>query len=112
MDDDYLHPIISLKAALAAWVMGGIMHSSPPGCFFCTHTLALRIVMLDSFESYLIGGAIALVLPYVRMPQYIAEKTLLPQLLKYCEVETYTDVLSRNCSRVPIGPVTISTRDD
>ena len=37
--------------------------------------------MLDFFEAYLEGKVIAIVPLYVRIPQYIAEKTLLLQLL-------------------------------
>ena len=49
--------------------------------------------MLDFFEAYVEG--IAIVPPYVHMNQYIAEKTLLLQLLERQEGETGPDVMSR-----------------
>ena len=51
--------------------------------------------MFDFFEDYLEGKVIAVVPPSVRMPQHIAEKTLLLQLLERREGETASDPLSR-----------------
>ena len=66
--------------------------------------------MLDFFEAYLEGQVIALVPPYVHMPQYIAEKTLLIQLLERSAGQTESDVM--NWSRVRRGPAKTPTRDD
>ncbi|CAI5717700.1 unnamed protein product [Peronospora effusa] len=94
--DDDLRPMIPLEEeALAAWLMGGIVLPSPPGFLVCTHPRATRVAMLDLFEEYLEGKVIALVPPSVRMPQHIAEKTLLLQLLERREGETTSDPLSR-----------------
>uniref|UniRef100_A0AAV1TRX4 Uncharacterized protein n=1 Tax=Peronospora matthiolae TaxID=2874970 RepID=A0AAV1TRX4_9STRA len=94
--DDDLRSMIPLEEeALAAWMMGAIMLQSPPGFLVCTHPRATRVVMLDFFEEYLEGKVIAIVPPYVRMPQYIAEKTLLLQLLERSEGQTESDVMSR-----------------
>ena len=51
--------------------------------------------MLDFFEAYLEGKVIAIFPPYVRRPQYIAEKTLLLKLLERQEGETGPDIMSR-----------------
>ncbi|TDH72030.1 hypothetical protein CCR75_004872 [Bremia lactucae] len=91
-----MRPIIPLEEeALAAWMMSGIVLSSPPEFLVCTHPLATRVVMLDFLETYLKGKVLAIVPPYVRMPNYIAEKTLLLQLLERSEGETDPDVLSQ-----------------
>ena len=80
--DDDLRPMIPLEEeALAAWVMGGIVRPSPPGFLVCTHPRATRVAMLDFSEDYLEGKVIAVAPPSVRMPQHIAEKTMLLQLL-------------------------------
>ena len=50
--------------------------------------------MLDFFKKYLEGKVIAVVPPFVRMTQHIAEKTLLLQLLERCEMDTASDTLS------------------
>ena len=74
-------------------VEGSIVYPYPPGFRVCTHPRATRVVMLDFFEAYVEG--IAIVPPYVHMNQYIAEKTLLLQLLERQEGETGPDVMSR-----------------
>ena len=51
--------------------------------------------MLDFYGDYFEGKIIAVVPPSVRMPQHIAEKTLLLQLLKSREGATAFDPLSR-----------------
>ena len=56
--------------------------------------------MFDFFEDYLEGKVIAVVPPSVRMPQHIAEKTLLLQLLERREGETASDLLSRELVKV------------
>ena len=61
----------------------------------CTHLRATRFAMFDFFEDYLEGKVIAVVPLSVRMPQHIAEKTLLLQLLERREGETASDPLSR-----------------
>ena len=48
-------------------------------------------MMLDFFEAFLEGKVIAFVPPFLRMPKYIAEKTLLLQLLERSEGETDPD---------------------
>ena len=83
------------EESLAAWIRGGIVFPSPPKFLLCTHPRATRVVMLDFFEAYLEGKVIATVPTYVRMPQYIAEKTLLLQFSKRTEGETEPDVMSR-----------------
>ncbi|CAI5746289.1 unnamed protein product [Peronospora destructor] len=94
--DDDLRPMIPLEEeALAAWMMGGIVLQSPPGFLVCTHPRATRVMMLDFFEEYLEGKVIAVVPPSVRMPQHIAEKTLLLQLLERRKGETVFDPMSR-----------------
>uniref|UniRef100_M4C5M1 Uncharacterized protein n=1 Tax=Hyaloperonospora arabidopsidis (strain Emoy2) TaxID=559515 RepID=M4C5M1_HYAAE len=94
--NDDLRPMIPLeKEALAAWMMGGIMLQSPPGFSVCTPPRTTRVAMLDFFEAYLEGQVIATLPPYVRMPQYIAEKTLLIQLLKGSAGQTESDAMSR-----------------
>uniref|UniRef100_A0AAV1U502 Uncharacterized protein n=1 Tax=Peronospora matthiolae TaxID=2874970 RepID=A0AAV1U502_9STRA len=81
--------------ALGVWMMGSLVLSSPPGFLVCTHPRATRVVMLAFFEAYLEGEIIAIVPPYLRMLKYIAEKTLLLQLLEHSEDKTNPDVLSR-----------------
>ena len=49
----------------------------------------------DFFEDYLEGKIIAVVPPSIRMPQHIADKTLLLQLLGRREGETASDSLIR-----------------
>ena len=83
------------KEALAAFMMGGIMLQSPPRFLVCTDPRATRVVMIDFFEAYLEGKVIAIVPPYVRVPQFIAEKTLLLQLLERSEGKMESDVMSR-----------------
>ena len=65
--------------------MGGLVLSSPPGFLVCTHLRATRVAMLDFFEAYLEEKIIAIVPPYLRMPKYNAEKTLLFKLLERSE---------------------------
>uniref|UniRef100_A0AAV1U7U0 Uncharacterized protein n=1 Tax=Peronospora matthiolae TaxID=2874970 RepID=A0AAV1U7U0_9STRA len=98
-DDDLRSMILLKEEALAAWMMGAIMLQSPPGFLVCTHPRATRVVMLDFFEEYLEWKVIAIVPPYVRMPQYIAEKTLLLQLLERSEGQTESDVMSRELAK-------------
>ena len=74
--------------------MGGIALPSSLWFLICTHPRAKRVVMLDFFAAYFKGKVIAIVPPYVRMPQYIAEKTLLLQLLERKEEEIEPDVMS------------------
>ncbi|CAI5717458.1 unnamed protein product [Peronospora effusa] len=94
--NDDLRPMIPLKEeALAAWLMRGIVLPSPPSFLVCTHTRATRVAMLDFFEEYFEGKVIAVVPPSVRMPQHIAEKTLLLQLLERHEGEKTSNSLSR-----------------
>ena len=94
--DDDLRPMIPLEEeALAAWMIGGIVLSTPPGFLVCTHPRGTRVVMLDFFEAYLERKVIAFVLPFLRMSKYIAEKTLPFQLLERSEGETEPDVLRR-----------------
>ena len=108
---DDLRSMIPLEEeALAAWMMGAIMLQSPPGFLVCTHPRATRVVMLDFFEEYLEGKVIAIVPPYVRMPQYIAEKTLLLQLLERSEGRPSQMSRVANWSRVPRGPATTLER--
>ena len=68
---------------------------SPPGVLVCTQPRATQVVMLVFFEAYLEGKVIAIAPSYVRMPQQIAEKTLLLQLLEQKEGETEPGVISR-----------------
>ena len=77
MDDGGYH------APVSAWVFG--VHA-PEGYASCNAYF---------FEEYLEGKVIAIVPPYVRMPQYIAEKTMLLQLLGRSEGQTESDVMSR-----------------
>ena len=51
------------KVELAAWMMGGIMLSSPSGFLVCMHTRTIRKVVLDFSEAYLEGKVIAIVPP-------------------------------------------------
>ena len=51
--------------------------------------------MLDCFEDYFEGKVIAVVPPSIRMPQHIAEKTLLLQLLVRRDEKTFFDPTSR-----------------
>ena len=75
---DDLRPMIPLiEEALAVWMMKSIILQSPPGFLVCTHPRTTRVMMLDFFKAHLQGRVIAIVPPYVRMPQYSAEKTLL-----------------------------------
>ena len=74
---------------------GGIVLPSPPGFLVCTHPRDTLVAMLNFFEAYLEGKVIAIATPYVRMPQYIADKTLLLQLLELQEGGTKPDVMSR-----------------
>ena len=99
-EDDDLRPMIPLEEeALAVWMMGSIVLLSPTAFLVCTHPRATRVVILDFFESYLEGKVIAIVPPYVRMPHYIAEKTLLLQLLGQEEGETFPDIMSRELDK-------------
>ena len=68
------------RFAFSAWISGLHVPAGYKGC--------------DTrfYEAYLEG--IAIVPPYVHMPQYIAEKTLLRQLLERQEGETGPDVMS------------------
>ena len=94
--DDDLRPMIPLEEeALAAWMMGGIVLPSPPGFLACTHTRAARVKMLEYYEAYLEGKVLAVVPPSIRMPQHIAEKTLLLQLLERREGQPAVADLAR-----------------
>ena len=93
--DDDLRPMISVEEeSFAAWMISGIVLPSPPGFLVCTHPRATRVAMLDFYGDYFEGKIIAVVPPSVRMPQHIAEKTLL-QLLERRDGETSFDPTSR-----------------
>ena len=59
---------------------GGMMLPTPQGELVCTHPRATRVVM-TFFEAYQEGKIIAMVPHYLYISQYIAEKTLIIQLL-------------------------------
>lgn len=80
--DDELRPMIPAeKEALAAWAMGAIHLEAPPSFLVCTHTLAQRVAFLSFFETHLEGTLVATIPPLVKMPEHLAEKTLLAQLV-------------------------------
>ena len=81
-DDDLSATIPLEEKALVEWMMGDIVLSSPTGFLVCMCPRATRVVMFDIFEAYSEGKVIAIASPYLLMPQYIAEKTLLLQLLE------------------------------
>ena len=99
--DDDLRPVIPIEdEALAAWLMGVIVHLLPPGFLTCTHPWATRVAMLDYLETYLEGRLIAVVPPYVWMPPHIAETTLLLQLLERREGVLTDDSLVRDLIKI------------
>uniref|UniRef100_M4BVA0 Uncharacterized protein n=1 Tax=Hyaloperonospora arabidopsidis (strain Emoy2) TaxID=559515 RepID=M4BVA0_HYAAE len=69
------------------------MLQSPPGFLVCTHLRTTRVVVLGFFEAFLEVQVIAIVPPHVRMPQYVAEKTLLIQLLERSAGKTESNVM-------------------
>ena len=97
--DDDLSPMIHLEeGTLAAWMMGALYSSPRPGlCLPLTRGYAGW--MLDFFETYLEGKVIEIFHIYVRMPQYIAQKTSLRQIFKGRERETDPDVMSRELAK-------------
>ncbi|TDH67910.1 hypothetical protein CCR75_009247 [Bremia lactucae] len=93
-------------------MMGGIVLQTLPGFLVCTHSQITRIAMLDFLKAYLEGKVIAIASPYVRMPQHIVEKTLLLQLLECCEVQTESDVMSRDLKCLQLSYLATMERDD
>ncbi|KAF1314473.1 hypothetical protein FI667_g16662, partial [Globisporangium splendens] len=80
-DDELRSMIPAEEEALAAWAMGAIQLEAPPSFLVCTHTLAQRAAFLSFFETHLEGTLVATIPPLVKMPEYLAEKTLLAQLV-------------------------------
>ncbi|KAF1328935.1 hypothetical protein FI667_g6345, partial [Globisporangium splendens] len=66
------------EEALNAWIMGALVLDAPPAC---THTFLQRMAYVKFFEDYLEGTVVAVVPPRILMPEHIAEKTILMQLL-------------------------------
>ncbi|KAF1318321.1 reverse transcriptase, partial [Globisporangium splendens] len=80
--DDNLRPMVPAEAeALAAWAMGALTLADPPLFLACTHTKPQRVVFLEYFETHLEGILVATVPPIVKMPDFVAEKTLLAQFV-------------------------------
>uniref|UniRef100_K3WHA8 Uncharacterized protein n=1 Tax=Globisporangium ultimum (strain ATCC 200006 / CBS 805.95 / DAOM BR144) TaxID=431595 RepID=K3WHA8_GLOUD len=80
--NDNLHPMVKAEEeVLAAWMMDALVLDSSPAFLVCTHTRIQRLASLDYFETYLEGLLIATVPPIVRMPEHLAERTLLAQMV-------------------------------
>ena len=90
---------------------GGIILPSPPIFLVFTHSRATRVTMLVYFKAYLRGKIIAILLPYLCIPQYIAEKLLL-KLYKRRGEATEPDVLSWEPVTCKSVLVTTPPRDD
>ena len=83
------------EEALAEWMMVGIILLPPPTLSWCVHSLGERRFRCSNFYAYLEKKVIAVVPPFVRIPQQIAEKTLLLQLLERREGDKAPDHMSR-----------------
>ncbi|KAF1336358.1 hypothetical protein FI667_g278, partial [Globisporangium splendens] len=61
--------------------MGAFVLEAPPAFLACTHTFLQRMAYVKFFEDCLEGTVVAVVPPRILMPEHIAEKTILMQLL-------------------------------
>ncbi|KAF1326560.1 hypothetical protein FI667_g8403, partial [Globisporangium splendens] len=69
------------EEALNAWIMGALVLDAPPAFLACTHTFLQRMAYVKFFEDCLEGTVVAVVPPRILIPEHIAEKTILMQLL-------------------------------
>ncbi|KAF1314221.1 reverse transcriptase, partial [Globisporangium splendens] len=80
-DDDLRKMVPAEEEALNAWIMGALVLDAPPAFLACTHTFLQRMAYVKFFEDCLEGTVVAVVPPRILMPEHIAEKTILMQLL-------------------------------
>ncbi|KAF1333740.1 reverse transcriptase, partial [Globisporangium splendens] len=80
-DDDLRKMVPAEEEALNAWIMGALVLDAPPAFLACTHTFLQRMGYVKFFEDCLEGTVVAVVPPRISMPEHIAEKTILMQLL-------------------------------
>ncbi|KAF1335469.1 hypothetical protein FI667_g1381, partial [Globisporangium splendens] len=80
-DDDLRKMVPAEEEALNAWIMGALVLDAPPAFLACTHTFLQRMAYVKFFEDCLEGTVVAVVPPRILIPEHIAEKTILMQLL-------------------------------
>ncbi|KAF1329275.1 Rxlr effector protein, partial [Globisporangium splendens] len=80
-DDDLRKMVPAEEEALNAWIMGALVLDAPPAFLAYTHTFLQRMAYVKFFEDCLEGTVVAVVPPRILMPEHIAEKTILMQLL-------------------------------